>query len=53
MKKKKASELGQAGRFASRGLERVLHEKARLGIMTSLVMRPEDCCSRISSACAR
>ena len=29
------------GRFAYEGLDRVLHEKARLGIMTSLVMRPE------------
>lgn len=29
------------GRFAYEGLERVLHEKARLGIMTSLVTHPE------------
>ncbi|HEX7450484.1 MAG TPA: transcriptional regulator [Pirellulales bacterium] len=29
------------GRFAYAGLERVLHEKARLGIMTSLVTHPE------------
>ncbi len=29
------------GRFAYGGLERVLHEKARLGILTSLVTRPE------------
>jgi DNA-binding transcriptional ArsR family regulator len=29
------------GRFAYQGLDRVLHEKARLGIMTSLVTRPE------------
>jgi len=29
------------GRFAYQGLDRVLHEKARLGIMTSLVSRPE------------
>lgn len=29
------------GRFAYGGLDRVLHEKARLGIMTSLVTRPE------------
>ena len=41
MKKKKPTELSQPGRFAYEGLERVLHEKARLGIMTSLVMRPE------------
>ena len=41
MKKKKTNDLGQAGRFAYEGLERALHEKARLGIMTSLVMRPE------------
>jgi DNA-binding transcriptional ArsR family regulator len=30
-----------SGRFAYEGLDRVLHEKARLGIMTSLVTRPE------------
>lgn len=31
----------EQGRFAYQGLDRVLHEKARLGIMTSLVSRPE------------
>ena len=40
MKRKKAVE-DQAGRFAYDGLDRVLHEKARLGIMTSLVTRPD------------
>src|SRR5919206_3689446 len=40
MRKKRAAE-NEAGRFAYEGLERVLHEKARLGIMTSLVTRPE------------
>ena len=39
--KKKATDNEQVGRFAYDGLERVLHEKARLGIMTSLVTRPE------------
>jgi DNA-binding transcriptional ArsR family regulator len=29
------------GRFAYEGLERVMHEKARLGIMASLVAHPE------------
>jgi DNA-binding MarR family transcriptional regulator len=29
-----------AGRFAYEGLERVIHEKARLGIMTSLAAHP-------------
>ena len=29
-----------AGRFAYDGLERVIHEKARLGILTSLVTHP-------------
>ena len=29
------------GRFAYDGLERVIHEKARLGIMTSLVAHPD------------
>lgn len=40
-KRKKNEERGQPGRFAYEGLDRVLHEKARLGIMTSLVTRPE------------
>lgn len=31
---------GDAGRFAYDGLERVIHEKARLGILTSLVTHP-------------
>lgn len=30
-----------AGRFAYAGLDRVLHEKARLGIMTSLATHPQ------------
>ncbi len=38
---KKKTEAGESGRFAYEGLDRVLHEKARLGIMTSLVTRPE------------
>ena len=40
-KKRKPERSDQPGRFAYDGLERVLHEKARLGIMTSLVTRPE------------
>ena len=40
-KKQKSDRTEQPGRFAYEGLERVLHEKARLGIMTSLVTRPE------------
>lgn len=31
----------QAGRFAYDGLDRVLHERARLGIMASLITRPD------------
>ena len=31
----------QAGRYAYEGLDRALHEKARLGIMTSLVTKPD------------
>jgi DNA-binding transcriptional ArsR family regulator len=30
-----------AGRYSYEGLDRVLHEKARLGILTALVARPE------------
>jgi DNA-binding MarR family transcriptional regulator len=41
MKKKKTDKTDPSGRFAYEGLDRVLHEKARLGIMTSLVGRPE------------
>jgi DNA-binding transcriptional ArsR family regulator len=41
IRRKKSDRVSQPGRFAYEGLERVLHEKARLGIMTSLVMRPE------------
>lgn len=40
MKRKQPRE-DQAGRFAYEGLDRVLHEKARLGIMTSLVTKPD------------
>ena len=31
----------EPGRFAYEGLDRVLHEKARLGILVSLMTRPE------------
>jgi DNA-binding transcriptional ArsR family regulator len=38
----KAKETKPApGRFAYEGLERAIHEKARLGIMSSLMTRPE------------
>ena len=36
-----AADRDGEGRFAYEGLERVLHEKARLGIMTSLMTHPE------------
>lgn len=39
MPRKQARE--QPGRYAYEGLDRVVHEKARLGIMTSLVARQE------------
>lgn len=35
------SKESDSGRYAYEGLERVMHEKARLGIMTSLAARPE------------
>jgi DNA-binding transcriptional ArsR family regulator len=31
----------QSGRFAYEGLDRIMHEKARLGILTSLLTHPE------------
>src|SRR6187401_3490577 len=38
---KKHAPRDEPGRYAYDGLDRVLHEKARLGIMTSLVTRSE------------
>jgi DNA-binding MarR family transcriptional regulator len=40
MSQTKAQSADSTGRFAYDGLERVFHEKARLGIMTSLVTNP-------------
>lgn len=41
------------GRFAYEGLDRVLHEKARLGILTSLVAHPDGLrFSELRSLCA-
>ncbi len=40
MPKSKPS-ASESGRFAYAGLERALHEKARLGLLTSLVAHPE------------
>ena len=39
--KKRTHTEGATGRFAYEGLDRVLHEKARLGILTSLVAHPD------------
>jgi DNA-binding transcriptional ArsR family regulator len=38
--KKAQKDEAQEGRFAYEGLDRALHEKARLGIMTSLAGKP-------------
>jgi DNA-binding MarR family transcriptional regulator len=38
---RKATSDAAAGRFAYEGLDRVLHEKARLGILVSLSARPD------------
>lgn len=41
-KRKEMKETSSAaGRFAYEGLDRIMHEKARLGILASLVARPE------------
>ena len=40
------------GRFAYEGLDRVIHEKARLSALTSLSRTPRGCASAISSSCA-
>ena len=41
MTRHKSAADDASGRFAYEGLERVFHEKARLGIMTSLVSHPK------------
>ena len=41
MAKKTAREVSRPGQFAYEGLDRVMHEKARLGILTSLVTHSE------------
>lgn len=41
MAKAKKSSTNQPGRFAYEGLDRVIHEKARLGILTCLMTRPD------------
>jgi DNA-binding transcriptional ArsR family regulator len=40
-RKRETSEREDKGRFAYEGLDRALHEKARLGILTSLVAHPD------------
>ena len=35
------NDKSQSGRFAYDGLDRVMHEKARLGLLTSLVAHPK------------
>jgi DNA-binding transcriptional ArsR family regulator len=41
IRKRRVDRDKQSGRFAYDGLERVLHEKARLGIMAALVVHTE------------
>jgi DNA-binding HxlR family transcriptional regulator len=41
MARRSHSGSSDSGKFAYAGLDRVIHERARLGIMTSLVSRPE------------
>ena len=41
MSRNKAKRDEATGRFAYEGLDRVIHERARLSILTSLVSRPE------------
>ena len=37
----KKSRHKEDGRFAYQGLDRIIHEKARLGLLTSMLTRPE------------
>jgi DNA-binding MarR family transcriptional regulator len=41
MADRKHEAIEDSGRFAYEGLERVMHEKARLGMLTSLMTHPE------------
>ena len=52
MPEKKTSRLAAPGRYAYDGLDRVMHEKARLGIMTSLASRQQGLSfSELKQAC--
>jgi DNA-binding MarR family transcriptional regulator len=42
MKADKKPALESSGRFAYDGLDRIIHEKARLSILTTLVSHPKD-----------
>ena len=37
----KKNPKSKTGRYAYEGLDRIMHEKARLGILTTLLARPE------------
>jgi DNA-binding MarR family transcriptional regulator len=41
MAKSDRSDKARTGRFAYEGLDRVIHEKARLGVLTSLIAHPK------------
>lgn len=50
---RKSQNSASAGRYAYEGLERAIHEKARLGILTSLVARPQGLAfTDLKSLCA-
>jgi DNA-binding MarR family transcriptional regulator len=52
-RKRTSNDSPSKGRFAYDGLDRILHEKARLGIMTSLVTRPDGLVfSELKQLCA-
>jgi DNA-binding MarR family transcriptional regulator len=49
----KADKGGDTGRFAYDGLDRVIHEKARLSVLTSLVAHPKGLVfGRLKQMCA-
>jgi DNA-binding MarR family transcriptional regulator len=53
MRDKKPPKTAAPGRYSYDGLDRVLHEKARLGIMTSLATRPQGLSfNELKQACA-
>ena len=49
----KAKAPSNEGRFAYEGLDRVIHERARLSVLTSLITNPKGLTPSTLNNCAR